>query len=251
MPSRMYDKRMLHIVAILAVLLVSSNASALEGKTDDNVNSVGYQLMSDLGAVPKGNCPYGIAQYGDFSVLICGRIGKEFRRDHEELKHRIDASLSASIGNELEDYVEWNSRGKLHRRPFAVGVISGSVTVNQKSRDIVFQYPLQFDSCVSTLVPQVREIGATAPKRIEESIVQPNYPEKARIARANAAVSIEAIIRADGTIGELCVQKVSKPGMEFDKEAIKAVQQWRYEPATLDGKPIAVRIHIVVSFNLP
>jgi TonB family protein len=37
---------------------------------------------------------------------------------------------------------------------------------------------------------------------------------------------------------------------ELDQQALRAVSKWTFEPATKDGKPVAVRIHTEVSFRL-
>jgi TonB family protein len=38
--------------------------------------------------------------------------------------------------------------------------------------------------------------------------------------------------------------------MGLDQAALDAVRQWRYEPATLRGQPVAVAFHLVVRFEL-
>jgi TonB family protein len=38
-------------------------------------------------------------------------------------------------------------------------------------------------------------------------------------------------------------------GPPFDQRAIDAVRQWKFKPATKDGRPVAVAIHIDVSFE--
>jgi TonB family protein len=45
--------------------------------------------------------------------------------------------------------------------------------------------------------------------------------------------------------------KVSRQlGMGLDQKAIEAVRMWRFEPATKDGKPVAVQINVEVNFRL-
>ena len=38
--------------------------------------------------------------------------------------------------------------------------------------------------------------------------------------------------------------------MGLTEEVVKAVRQWRFEPATLHGKPIAVFYNLTVHMNL-
>ncbi|MGZ4732881.1 MAG: energy transducer TonB [Terriglobales bacterium] len=39
-------------------------------------------------------------------------------------------------------------------------------------------------------------------------------------------------------------------GMGLDEKAIAAVSTWRFQPATLNGQPVAVEVNVQVSFRL-
>ncbi len=39
-------------------------------------------------------------------------------------------------------------------------------------------------------------------------------------------------------------------GLGLDEKAIEAVNQWKFEPAKKDGKPVAVAINVEVTFRL-
>jgi protein TonB len=39
-------------------------------------------------------------------------------------------------------------------------------------------------------------------------------------------------------------------GLGLDEKAIEAVNQWKFEPALKDGKPVAVAINVEVQFRL-
>ena len=45
------------------------------------------------------------------------------------------------------------------------------------------------------------------------------------------------------------VQVVRHLGMGLDKKAVEAVRQYKFEPATLHGKPVAVEVNIEVNFR--
>ena len=57
--------------------------------------------------------------------------------------------------------------------------------------------------------------------------VQPVYPPMMQAARMPGVVILDAIIHADGTIGEVTVLRSTSPA--FAQSAINAVKQWRYE----------------------
>jgi len=58
--------------------------------------------------------------------------------------------------------------------------------------------------------------------------VQPLYPPMMQSARISGAVVLDAIIHADGTIGDVTVLQSSNPA--FTRSAIEAVKQWKYAP---------------------
>jgi len=39
-------------------------------------------------------------------------------------------------------------------------------------------------------------------------------------------------------------------GLRLDEKAIEAVRKWSFEPAMRDGQPVAVQVHVEVSFHL-
>ena len=61
---------------------------------------------------------------------------------------------------------------------------------------------------------------------------------------------LQAIIHADGSVGELEVLRCNRPSMGFEESAIFAVSQWRYSPATQNGRPVEVYFTVFVEFKL-
>ena len=92
--------------------------------------------------------------------------------------------------------------------------------------------------------------GVTAPTRIESSYVRPAYPEIARQARLEGRVVLQAVICADGSVADVTVLSCNQPSLGFEDESIKAVRQWRYEPALENGDPVDVYFTILVDFEL-
>jgi TonB family protein len=89
-----------------------------------------------------------------------------------------------------------------------------------------------------------------SPILLEDSRVRPEFPAPARAAGIEAQVVLQAFVRADGSVGTLEVLTCNRPGMGFEEAALEAVKQWRYEPATVDGKPVDVFFTITVDFDL-
>lgn len=78
--------------------------------------------------------------------------------------------------------------------------------------------------------------------------VNPEYPEIARKSRIQGVVILEANVTRGGAVENLKVIRGLHPIL--DQAAMKAVQQWRYKPATLNGKPVNVHTTITVNFKL-
>jgi TonB family protein len=92
--------------------------------------------------------------------------------------------------------------------------------------------------------------GVVNPSLIPSSKVDPIYPAKARDHRESGQVIIQSVIHANGTVGEASVIRVSRPNLGFEKAAVDAVKQWRYEPATVHGQPVDVYFTVVVDFSI-
>ncbi|NLY88188.1 MAG: energy transducer TonB [Firmicutes bacterium] len=77
----------------------------------------------------------------------------------------------------------------------------------------------------------------------------PVYPQTARENNWEGNVLLDALILADGTVGDLRVERSS--GYELlDAAALAAVKDWRYRPALKDNAPVACRIRINIRFVL-
>lgn len=78
--------------------------------------------------------------------------------------------------------------------------------------------------------------------------VEPEYSEQARQNKFQGTVLLRVVIDEKGTPREI---GVSRPlGMGLDEKAMEAVRQWRFRPATKDGKAVAMEAIIQVNFRL-
>ena len=76
------------------------------------------------------------------------------------------------------------------------------------------------------------------------------YPKMARIIRKEGRVILQAVIDEEGRVTELEVLSGVLPDVGLDDEAVRAVSLWRYEPGTLRGRPVKVRMRVMVDFSL-
>jgi len=75
----------------------------------------------------------------------------------------------------------------------------------------------------------------------------PTYPRKARKPRHEDTVVLQVIVGGDGLPRDVKVARSLSP--EFDEAAKDAVMKWRFDPATKEGKPVAVLVNIEITFK--
>ena len=98
--------------------------------------------------------------------------------------------------------------------------------------------------------PQVyRPGGDVKPPRLV-SEVKPNYTREAMAARIQGSVRLEAVVLTTGEVGDVEVTQSLDTVYGLDDEAVKAIRQWRFEPGTKDGKAVAVRVEVELTFKL-
>ena len=85
-----------------------------------------------------------------------------------------------------------------------------------------------------------------APVRVHSP--DPHYPEEARHARVQGVVILQTIIDKVGNVTDVSVLKGLPSGLT--EAAVEAVSSWRFRPATLEGKPVAVYYLVTVSFSV-
>ena len=63
-------------------------------------------------------------------------------------------------------------------------------------------------------------------------------------------VLLWVVVLPDGSVGDVIVRSSLDPQFGLDDEAVKAVKQWRFQPGTFQGEPVAVLVSIETSFSL-
>jgi len=92
----------------------------------------------------------------------------------------------------------------------------------------------------------VRAIRDIKPPKLIKS-VPPIYPEKARQARVEGTVIVEARTNAQGNVEAL---RIIRSIPLLDQAAIDAVKQWKYEPKIIEGKARSIVFTVTVMFRL-
>jgi TonB family protein len=87
--------------------------------------------------------------------------------------------------------------------------------------------------------------GVSAPKLV--SSVEPKFPSSNRGKSFSGTCLLSLVVNSSGVPEEVSV--VKSLGADFDEEAIKAVKQYRFEPAVYKGQPVPVSLKIEVKFQ--
>jgi TonB family protein len=88
--------------------------------------------------------------------------------------------------------------------------------------------------------------GVTPPRAIKSP--DPKYPKSAKGEGIEGTVVLWLIVNSQGSPEQIKVKKLVGHG--FDQSAVDAVSRWKFNPATKDGKPVAVAINVEVNFRL-
>jgi periplasmic protein TonB len=90
--------------------------------------------------------------------------------------------------------------------------------------------------------------GVTMPSVLRE--VKPSYTAEAMRAKVQGAVMVEAIVREDGSVGQVRIVRSLDRMLGLDEEALKAVKNWRFSPGRRQGRNVAVIVEIELTFTL-
>ncbi|NYF89664.1 energy transducer TonB [Tunturiibacter empetritectus] len=99
--------------------------------------------------------------------------------------------------------------------------------------------------------------GVTAPKLIHS--VEPEFSDKARKKKVGGNCLVSFIVRTDGTptdihltrsIADSVPQKDREVALTLDQNCVKAVEQYRFEPASYRGSPVPFELKVEVNFRI-
>jgi len=88
--------------------------------------------------------------------------------------------------------------------------------------------------------------GDVKPARLLTSI-PPIYPTLAKTQRIEGSVRIDALVDAAGRVTSM---KVFSGPVLLHQAAMDSLRQWKYQAATLDGKPVPMHLTVTVQFRL-
>ncbi|MBZ5528861.1 MAG: TonB family protein [Acidobacteriia bacterium] len=87
--------------------------------------------------------------------------------------------------------------------------------------------------------------GLTRPARLIAS-VPPDFPLAARSQHISGDVVVDALIESTGHVGAM---KIVSGNTLLRQAAMDALRKWRYQPALLNGEPVATHLQLTIQFR--
>jgi len=113
---------------------------------------------------------------------------------------------------------------------------------------VVDRYPMPLSSQGATIYEAKPGSGVTLPVVVRE--VKPRYTQAAMKAKIEGTVWVSCVVNRDGDVTDVKVTKSLDAEYGLDQEAVNSAAQWKFKPGQKDGKPVAVRITIELTFTL-
>ena len=151
--------------------------------------------------------------------LIDVALSRVFLRDSERIADLVPPYWQAVTNGRVEDLMTSEGRPRYHI----------------KGTDLLPNGP------VSKSGPRV-----TPPRVVEAP--DPHYTHIAKGSHYQGTTILQAEVKPEGRAEN--IQIVKALGLGLDDEAVRAVQQWKFEPARKNGDPVRVVINIEVNFRL-
>jgi TonB family protein len=97
---------------------------------------------------------------------------------------------------------------------------------------------------------QVFEIGAevSSPRVLEGT--NPRYTQVAMEAKIQGGIVMTCIVQTDGSCTDVDVVESLDTRYGLDRQAQRALRQWRFEPGMRQGEPVAVLVTVEMTFTL-
>jgi TonB family protein len=111
---------------------------------------------------------------------------------------------------------------------------------------IVSQFPPEAFNPPAGIAPQEGCMNPTPPHLIKK--VAPEYPPNARAQRVQGTVRTDVVIGIDGV--PRIRKVVESPSPDLESSSTRAIEGWRYDPATCSGTPVPVSTLLQVNYTL-
>jgi TonB family protein len=131
-------------------------------------------------------------------------------------------------------------------QPPASGVVSQSLPQDGPARRATFPGNVTLASPTVTTTYTNTQSTAASTQPVSVWTVLPGYPLLAKNQHLEGDVRVDAVIDVDGRV--TAPKAVSGP-VPLQQAAVDALRQWKYRPATLNGKPVPMHLSVTIRFR--
>ncbi|MGI9272496.1 MAG: energy transducer TonB [Woeseiaceae bacterium] len=259
--------------------MVSEAVQNARNGQDDEAN----QLLDDAAALPGRSAEYFVAIRESINEIRDVRLAAERDREAranlaeneakaawmDSVRSAIAAgNLVSPAGASASDLLAENNRWASERAELEGELLDAILTaasLNIETYDFDMaelliasaeNYPDEqdaFDELRASLEEAYVTYESNQVKRVSQlvalKITQPRYPRSARMSNTTGWVEIFFTVAPDGSTEQIEIQR-SEPVEVFDAAAVKAVDNWEFEPVEYRGQLINQRVATRLVFNV-
>jgi TonB family protein len=190
-------------------------------------------VVAEPGIEIRGNRMGAVFKNGKLSFMKVGKLQIHIDRDNPE--KNLDAAIRHIFIDPKEDL-----------RPllpdYWQSYLSGS---DSKSRKDAWISSIEKRDPSASPPVKVSPGAVSAPRAIH--LPEPKYTKEAASRQFEGMSRLMVVVNTSGSAENIAI--LDPLGMGLDEQAVKAVQQWRFQPGMKDGQPIWVQIEIEVDFR--
>jgi len=79
--------------------------------------------------------------------------------------------------------------------------------------------------------------------------IPPFYPPEAKMLGREGMIELEYTVTEKGLVKDIIIVDAKNRNL-FGQAAMRAVSKWKYRPLIVDGKPVPVRVGVIIQFEL-
>jgi len=202
----------------------------------------------------NGGGPTGIHVGGSPATASSGAVVAAASPIHPAVGgEALKRSLLAAAPRSMADIARSTAPGSTSNHPDAPepGKIEDKVFGPKKYYSMILNMPNLTSAGGSWIIrfAELKQTGAagelTAP--VATSKVDPAYPPELMRKNVEGTITLYAVIRADGSVGEIRVLA----GLDdmLDENAMRALEHWRFRPATKNGAAVDLEAVVFIPFK--
>ncbi len=230
------------IVVVLTVSLMAGSTTRAEPRT---FREPAGAIFEALGA-PVVDCP--ASPFEDHIAVRCATTTDSFKSIKKLWRRAARGPLESFI---QWDDAPWRKAGDTERRLYVFNHGTPvEIALEETEGRLTVSWPQSYPQCHAgydlTWFARTDDVLSSGPTHR----VYPDYPKDARQRGVGGVVMGSFLLDAKGRVVDVCVRAVNPPNVGFEEASRESLMQSRFEPATRDGRPIALAVHFSQTFEV-